>query len=60
LKHICKSYEGNRKNRKRKEEKKIKIEKGLGNPSAQRRKETRSPSTLFPNRYATSLLPSLT
>jgi hypothetical protein len=55
LKHFCIRYKRNKKNRKGKEEKKIKIEKGLGgNLSAQKMKqptareaETRT-GTLFP------------
>jgi hypothetical protein len=45
-----------RKTEKEKEENKIKIEKGLGNPSAQIRKEARGPSSLPPNRYSLSPL----
>jgi hypothetical protein len=51
LKHLCKIYEGNKKNRKEKKKRKKNMEKGLGEPfgpvwrsSPQPRKETESVS----------------
>jgi hypothetical protein len=43
---LCKSYKRNRKTEIEKKEEQKKIEKGLGNPSAQKRKEIRGPFKL--------------
>jgi hypothetical protein len=48
---ICKIYERIRKQKKEKKQRRKKIEKGLGNPSAQKRKRARSPGSHLPKRY---------
>jgi hypothetical protein len=61
LKYICKRYEANKKIRKRKEEKKIKIEKGLGGAiSAQLHKRPTVHPEPNPKGYPLTLVSPLT
>jgi hypothetical protein len=61
LDSICKIYERNKKTEKKKKKGKEKYENGPGeNVSAQKQKQARGPSTLFPNRYPGFSLASLT